>query len=219
MKYPNASTGIRRIYIAEILSVLAAVLAIVVMILTAANHIDTNITGEEATRALQAAKMDTPFVALSLSMMLLMLVSFFMNLSGIIKASKDEIGFKNALWVLLAGMVFEIISSSIQNSSPQVAHWLQVPSTLCNLVVMIFVLEGITVLADNLSRKDVSDMCRSCRTYLLYALILSAAAEVLTALGITGSAGRSVTGIAGHLLEIVAYVFYLRVLNKARLME
>ena len=95
MKYPNASTGIRRIYIAEILSVLAAVLAIVVMILTAANHID--LIGEEATRALQAAKMDTPFVVLSLSMMLLMLVSFFMNLSGIIKASKDEIGFKNAL--------------------------------------------------------------------------------------------------------------------------
>jgi len=217
MKYPNASSGIKRIYVAEILSVLAAALAIVVTILTAANHID--LTGEEATRALQAAKMDTPFVVLSLSMMLLMLVSFFMNLSGIIKASKDEIGFKNALWVLLAGMVFEIISSSIQNSSPQVAHWLQVPSTLCNLVVMIFVLEGITVLADNLSRKDVSDMCRGCRTYLLYALILSAAAEVLTALGITGSAGRSVTGIAGHLLEIVAYVFYLRVLNKARLME
>ena len=219
MKYPNASTGIKRIYVAEILSVLAAALAIVVIILTAANHIDTTLTGEEATRALQAANMDTPFVVLSLSMMLLMLVSFFMNLSGIIKASKDENGFKNALWVLLAGMVFEIIASIIQNSSPQVAHWLQVPATLCNLVVMIFVLEGITVLADNLSRKDVSDMCRSCRTYLLYALILSAAAEVLTALGITGSTGRSVTGIAGHLLEIVAYVFYLRVLNKARLME
>lgn len=219
MKYPNASTGIKRIYVAEILSVLAAALAIVVMILTAANHIDTNLTGEEATRALQAAKMDTPFVVLSLSMMLLMLVSFFMNLSGIIKASKDEISFRNALWVLLAGMVFEIVASIIQNSRPQVAHWLQVPATLCNLVVMIFVLEGITVLADNLSRKDVSGMCRSCRTYLLYALALSAAAEVLTALGITGSAGRSATGIAGHLLEIVAYVFYLRVLNKARLME
>ena len=52
MKYPNASTGIKRIYVAEILSVLATALAIVVMILTAANHIDTNITGEEATRAL-----------------------------------------------------------------------------------------------------------------------------------------------------------------------
>ena len=35
MKYPNASTGIKRIYVAEILSVLATALAIVVMILTA----------------------------------------------------------------------------------------------------------------------------------------------------------------------------------------
>ena len=219
MKYPNAAKGINKIYIAEILSIMAAVLAIAIMILVASNSIDTSLSGDALTQALQAANIGTPFVVLGIVMMLLILVSFFMNLTGIISASKDEAGFKRAMWVLLAGIVFEIIASILQNSSPQAANWLKVPATLCDLVVMIFVLEGITVMADNLSRKDVSDMCRNCRTYLLCTLILSAAAEVLTALGITGSAGHSVTGIAGHLLEIVAYVFYLRLLNKARLME
>ena len=154
MKYPNASTGIRRIYIAEILSVLAAVLAIVVMILTAANHIDTNLTGEEATRALQAAKMDTPFVVLSLSMMLLMLVSYFMNLSGIINASKDDEGFKRALWALLASIAFGVVAAILENSNARVANWLKVPSTLFELVVTIYVLEGIGNLAGNFGKKD-----------------------------------------------------------------
>ncbi|MBR6027533.1 MAG: hypothetical protein IKP40_00475 [Clostridia bacterium] len=219
MKYPNAAKGINKIYIAEILSIMAAVLAIAMMILVASNSIDTGLSAEAATQALQSARIGTPFVVLGVLMMLLMLVSFFMNLTGIISASKDEAGFKRALWVLLAGIVFEIIASILQNSSPQAANWLKVPATLCNLVVMIFVLEGIATMADGLVRKDISDMCAKCRTYLLCVLILSAAAEVLTSLGVTGSAMQSTTGIAAHLLEIVAYVFYLRVLNKARLMQ
>ena len=219
MKYPNAAKGINKIYIAEILSIMAAVLAVVMMILVTSNSIDTGLSAEAATQALQSARIGTPFVVLGIVMMLLMLVSFFMNLTGIISASKDEAGFKRALWVLLAGIVFEIIASILHNSSPQTANWLKVPATLCDLVVMIFVLEGISTLADSLVRKDISDMCAKCRTYLLCVLILSAAAEVLASLGVTGSAMQSTTGIAAHLLEIVAYVFYLRVLNKARLMQ
>ena len=219
MKYPNAAKGINKIYIAEILSIMAAVLAIAIMILVASKSIDTSLSGDALTQALQAANIGTPFVVLGIVMMLLILVSFFMNLTGIISASKDEAGFKRAMWVLLAGIVFEIIASILQNSSPQAANWLKVPATLCDLVVMIFVLEGITTMADSLVRKDISDMCAKCRTYLLCVLILSAAAEVLASLGVTGSAMYSTTGIAAYLLEIVAYVFYLRVLNKARLMQ
>lgn len=51
------------------------------------------------------------------------------------------------------------------------------------------------------------------------ALVLSAAAEVFVALGTTGSALNTTSGIAASLLGIVAYVVYLRVLNKARLMQ
>ena len=103
MKYPNAAKGINKIYIAEILSIMAAILAIVVMILVASNNIDTGISGEEAAQVLQKANIGTPFVVLGVVMMLLMLVSFFMNLTGIISASKDEAGFKRALWCFWRG--------------------------------------------------------------------------------------------------------------------
>ena len=49
--------------------------------------------------------------------------------------------------------------------------------------------------------------------------MLSAAAEVFVALGTAGTTLSTPSGVAAALLQIVAYVVYLRVLNKARLMQ
>lgn len=219
MRYPNAAKGIKKIYLAEILGILALVLAIVMAIMVAGSHVDTSISGEEAAQALQAANVGTPFVIVGVVMMLLMLVSYFMNLSGIINASKDDEGFKRALWALLASIAFGVVAAILENSNAKVASWLKVPSTLFELVVTIYVLEGIGNLARNLGKNDIADLSKQCRTWMMCALVLSAAAEAFVALGTTGSVLNTTSGIAASLLGIVAYVVYLRVLNKARLMQ
>ena len=219
MRYPNAAKGIKKIYLAEILGILALVLAIVMAIMVAGSHVDTSISGEEAAQALQAANVGTPFVILGVAMMLLMLVSYFMNLSGIVNASKDDEGFKRALWALLACIAFGVVAAILENRNAKVASWLKVPSTLFELVVAIYVLEGIGNLARNLGKNDIAELSKQCRTWMMCALVLSAAAEVFVALGTTGSALNTTSGIAASLLGIVAYVVYLRVLNKARLMQ
>ena len=219
MRYPNAAKGIKKIYLAEILGILALVLAIVMAIMVAGSHVDTSLSGEEAAQALQAANLGTPFVILGVAMMLLMLVSYFMNLIGVINASKDDEVFKMALWALLASIAFGVVAAILENSNAKVASWLKVPSTLFELVVTIYVLEGIGNLARNLGKNDIADLSKQCRTWMMYALVLSAAAEVFVALGTTGSALNTTSGIAASLLGIVAYVVYLRVLNKARLMQ
>lgn len=219
MRYPNAAKGIKKIYIAEILNILAAVLTIALVIIVGANNVDTILSGDEAAQALQSANVSAPFAILGIGMALFMLVAFFMNLSGIIDASKDEAGFKRALWVLVAYIVFSIAGIALENANPQLANWLNVPSTLFELAIKIYLLEGFTNLANNLGKKDVSDMAKQCRTYLMCALILAAAAEVFTALSSKGSAMNTTSGIASNLLQIFAYVIYLRVLNKARFMQ
>ena len=216
MKYSNAAKGISKIYIAEILSILGAVPAIIIAILAAANHVDTSLSGEAAAQTLKSANIGTAVVILGIVMIAAMLVSFILNLSGILDASKDEAGFKRALWALFASMAFGIIASILKSSNPRVSNWLQVPSTLFELVVTIYVLEGIGTLADNLGKKQISDMSRDCRTWLISALVLSAAAEILVSLGSTGSVLNTTSGIAAALLQIIAYVVYLRVLSKAR---
>ena len=219
MRYPNAAKGIKKIYLAEILGILALVLAIVIAIMVAGNQVDTSISGEVAALALQAANVGTPFVILGVAMMLLMLVSYFMNLSGIINASKDEEGFKRALWALLASIAFGVVAAILENSNAKVANWLKVPSTLFELVVTIYVLEGIGNLARNLGKNDIAELSKQCRTWMMCALVLSAAAEVLVAVQAAESTFKTTSGIAASLLGIVAYVVYLRVLNKARLMQ
>lgn len=219
MRYPNAAKGIKKIYLAEILGILALVLAIVMAIMVAGSHVDTSISGEEAAQALQAANLGTPFVILGVAMMLLMLVSYFMNLIGVINASKDDEVFKMALWALLASIAFGVVAAILENSNAKVASWLKVPSTLFELVVTIYVLDGIGNLARNLGKNDIADLSKQCRTWMMCALVLSAAAEVLVAVQAAESTFKTTSGIAASLLGIVAYVVYLRVLNKARLMQ
>ncbi len=219
MRYPNAAKGIKKIYLAEILGILAVVLAIVMVIMVAGSHVDTSISGEEAAQALQAANIGAPFVILGVAMMLLMLVSYFMNLSGIINASKDDEGFKRALWALLASIAFGVVAAILENSNARVANWLKVPSTLFELVVTIYVLEGIGNLARNLGKNEIVNLSKQCRTWMMCSLVLSAAAEVLVSLQVAESALKTTSGVAAGLLQIVAYVVYLRVLNQARLMQ
>ena len=54
MRYPNAAKGIKKIWIAEILGILATVLAVVLVIMVSASHIDTSMSGEEAAQMLKA---------------------------------------------------------------------------------------------------------------------------------------------------------------------
>jgi len=219
MRYPNAAKGINKIWIAEILSIVAALLAIVMVFLVAANHIDTTISGDEAVQALETAKIGGPVVGLGLGMMLLVLVSYILNLIGIVNASKDDEGFKRALWALLASIAFGVVAAILENSNARVANWLEVPSTLFELVVMIYVLEGIGNLARNLVKNDIGDLSKQCRTWLMCALILAAVAEIFVAIGTEGSVLNTTSGVAAALLQLVAYVAYLRVLNRARQMQ
>ena len=216
MRYPNAAKGIKKIYLAEILGILALVLAIVMAIMVAGSHVDTSISGEEAAQALQAANVGTPFVILGIAMMLIMLASYVLNLIGVVNASKDDEGFKRALWALLASIAFGVVAAILENSNAKVASWLKVPSTLFELVVAIYVLEGIGNLARNLGKNDIADLSKQCRTWMMCALVLSAAAEVFVAVQAAESTLKTTSGIAASL---VAYVVYLRVLNKARLMQ
>lgn len=219
MRYPNADKGIKKIYIAEILGILAAIMAIIMVFVAAANSANATSTEEAVVQAVQSTTIGTPIIILGVVMMLVMLVSYILNLIGISNAAKDDEGFKKALWVQLGCIVFSVASAILENNNPRPANWLKVPSTLLELVVIIYVLEGIGNLARNLGKSDIAGLSAQCKSWMMGALVLSAAAEVFVALGTTGSTLNTASSVAAALLQIVAYVVYLRVLNKARLMQ
>ncbi|MBR3494255.1 MAG: hypothetical protein IKH38_02405 [Clostridia bacterium] len=219
MRYPNAAKGIKKIYLAEILGIVAAVFGIGILVLTAVRNVDLSAGGDALRTNMESAGIVTQFVIYGIAAILLVLVSYFLGIAGILQASKDEESFKRALWVELLGLALTIVIAYLQNSSPRIASWLNIAVTVCAMTVTLLVLEGICRLAESLGRKDITALAEQSRKYLLIAYLLSAVGELFVALNPGDPFYVSASGVAAFLMDIAAYVLYLRVLSRAKTMQ
>ena len=68
MRYPNADKGIKKIFIAEILEILGAVMGIAIIAMLAANKIDLKTSSDAIAQALQASNLAALAVVLAFAM-------------------------------------------------------------------------------------------------------------------------------------------------------
>ena len=108
MRYPNAAKGIKKIFLAEILSIIAAVLCVGVLVLLAVSHVNLNESGDVLRDKLKASGMSTPFLIYSLGTLVLFLFSYILNMAGITQAAHDEESFRRALWAAVAGNTYRL---------------------------------------------------------------------------------------------------------------
>ncbi len=218
MKFPNAAKGIRKIYLAEILSIAAAVLGIIILEVFALNQVGMNNSGAALKETLEGVGLYVPFMLYGAAAIVLFIVSFVLNAAGIAQAARDEAAFKRALLALVLSVVAAGVISVVQNTNRQVANWLNIAATFCTLTVFLMVIGGICALADKVGDKAVAALGEKTRKYLWCTFLLSAAAETVVAL-FPGDAGLSNQfGVVANVLDIVAYILYIRLLAKARLM-
>ena len=88
MKFPNTFKGIKKIWIAEMLMLLAAVLSIVLVFVIAGNSVvidDAVVVNTEAVK--------TPTAIIGIGAAVIILVAFLLNLIGIINCRKDDKNF------------------------------------------------------------------------------------------------------------------------------
>ena len=101
LNYPNAAQGVKKLYVAEILSLIGSI-----------------ILGAGIVFGIDGLFNDVAWMAL-LSVALigaagvLLLISFINNLVGLSKASKDDQGYKVAFWMMIISMILSIIFCSI----------------------------------------------------------------------------------------------------------
>lgn len=101
LNYPNAAQGVKKLYVAEILSLIGSI-----------------ILGAGIVFGIDGLFNDVAWMAL-LSVALigaagvLLLISFINNLVGLSKASKDDQGYKVAFWMMVISMILSIIFCSI----------------------------------------------------------------------------------------------------------
>lgn len=218
MRFPNAARGVKKLFTAEILSILSAVSLIVCVVMMA-----FTVTGAAKT----SANGQAGFTLASLGASLIFLIAFFvlaliskiLKLVGLLNASHDEKSFKTALFVLLFSIVLFIVAD-ILIGSHTAFNILYACSTLFEFFSLLFILAGIVKLADQMNRGDISKKGSGLVKLLLVIAVLSFVISIVSSF--TGSLENSVLTvvltIVTLVLGVVESVMYISLLSKAKKM-
>ena len=202
MKFQNAATGVKRIFTAEILKLIAAIVTVVGIVMTIVTVAAANANSQGGTIAAASV---------------LALIGGIMALVGIINASKDEGAFKTALILIIISLIAAVVAGIFyQNATVQ--SICQIVQNLMSIFVTVFVIKGITNLAVKIGNDEVAKQGKSLLTIIVvfYALSLIANILVLVFGGMFASVLGGVLAVVALVLNIIAYIVYLSLLSKGK---
>ncbi len=208
MQFPNAYEGVKKIYKAEILAIIAAICLVIVGILAL------------VVAASESAGAAVGVLIFGLAAAVLAIIAFIMNIVGVGRASKDEPAFKTALYALIIGIIASIVLGAFQSSNALISGLGSTVSKVMEFLASYYICTGIINLADKLNDAAVSEKGKKVRTMLIVVWIISAVVGLIS--GIVNSGAVSVIGgilaIIAAILAIIAYIMYLGLLSKAKKM-
>lgn len=206
MQFPNALEGVKKIYKAEIIALIGGIVGFVAAILALVGAKSGSVGGLAG----------GGFLIIAASV--LFIIAFIMNIVGLNKAKPDEENFKNALYMVLVGIVLSIVVGATKDGT--LIHTLgESLSNICNLLVNYLVATALLNLANRLGDAAVAQKAKTVRTLLTVVWII---ALVLQVIGNTFTAKAGTIAfilvLIASVIEIIAYIIYLVLLGKARRM-
>ena len=212
MQFPNAAKGVKRIFTAEILKLIAAVVSIIGILMMIITVAAAKVDSESGTIA---AGVGTAVLLSGAA--ILALIGAILALVGIINASKDEGAFKTALILVIISLIAAVVGG-IFSGNTTVYSICQIVQNLMSIFVTVFVIRGITNLAVKIGNDEVAKQGKSLLTIIVvfYALSLIANILVLVFGGMFASVLGGVLAVVALVLNIIAYIVYLSLLNKGK---
>ena len=213
MRVPNAFRGIKKIWLAELLMLLAAVVGIIMVIVMATNG---TMVGEDI---IINESVKTPIAILGIVTAVIALVAFILNLVGLINANNDDPAFRIALLVTILGIVASAISA-IWSNNETLNKWMDTALTICSLFASYYVLTGIANLAEKMSDAATKALALKSRTLVEGSFCATALFKLIISIFKIqeGSTISTILAVIALLLELVSYILYLRALNKGKQM-
>ena len=214
MRFPNAFRGVKKIWLAELLMLLAAVVGIILIVLIAAN---STLVGEEVIVNEDAVK--TPAAILGIGTTLIALIALVLNLLGLFNARSDDAAFRIALLVTVLGIVASAISA-IWSTNAGLVKWMDTALTIFSMLASYYVLTGIANLADQYPDPDTKALALKSRTLVEGAFCATAVFKLIINIFKIqdGSTLYIILSVVALLLELVSYILYLRALSKGKKM-
>ncbi len=215
MLFPNAHNGVKKIYTAEVLSLIGSILLVVAAIfgVAAASFADAD-TGAGAVAGTAAG-----FLVLGLAGSVLSVIAFILNLVGIISAMKDEATFKTALIFTIVGIAAAVLSGAFSSNST-VSDFLQIIINLSELFVALYVVQGIMNLATKLKDSNMAERGNKVRWWLVITFCIPTVIKLVSAIVALNEAGAvaNMLSLVSSVLMVVAYFIYLSYLGRAKKM-
>ena len=214
MRFPNAASGVKKLFTAQILGLIASVATIIglIFLIFTAAAADANAQGGAV-----AAGLGT--IILMGASAVLILIGSIMTLVGIIQASRDEGAFKTALIAIIVSLVAAVIAG-IFSSNGLVQSICQIIQNVMSLAVTLFVINGVTNLAEKMNNTEVWSKGRNLLKVIvcIYALSLIASFISLIFGGIFVSMTAAILSLIAAILNVISYFLYLSLLNKGKKM-
>ena len=213
MRFPNAFRGVKKIWLAELLMLLAAVVGIIMVIVMATNG---TMVGEDI---IINESVKTPIAILGIVTAVIALVAFILNLVGLINANNDDPAFRIALLVTILGIVASAISA-IWSNNETLNKWMDTALTICSLFASYYVLTGIANLAEKMSDAATKALALKSRTLVEGSFCATALFKLIISIFKiqSGSTIHTIMAVIAMVLEILAYILYLRALAKGKKM-
>ena len=213
MRFPNAYRGVKKIWLAEMLMLLAAIVGIIMVIVMAANG---TMVGEDI---VINEGVKTPIAVLGIVTAVILLIGFILNLVGLINANNDDSAFRIALLVTILGVVASAISA-IWSNNETLNKWMDTAITICSMFASYYVLTGIANLAEKMSDAATKALALKSRTLVEGSFCATALFKLIISIFKIqdGSTISTILAVVALLLELVSYILYLRALSKGKKM-
>ena len=213
MRFPNAYRGVKKIWLAEMLMLLAAIVGIIMVIVMAANG---TMVGEDI---VINEGVKTPIAVFGIVTAVIALVAFILNLVGLINANNDDSAFRIALLVTILGIVASAVSA-IWSNNETLNKWMDTALTICSMFASYYVLTGIANLAEKMSDAATKAVALKSRTLVEGSFCATALFKLIISIFKiqNGSTISTILAVIALLLELVSYILYLRALSKGKKM-
>ena len=214
MRFPNAFRGVKKIWLAELLMLLAAVIGIILVFVIAANG---TLVGEQEIVINEAAK--TPISILGIFTTVIALIALILNLVGLINARGDDAGFRIALLMTVLGIIASAVSA-IWSTNQVLVKWMDTALTIFSMLASYYVLTGIANLAEQYPDPATKALALKSRTLVEGTFCATAIFKLIINIFKIqdGSTIYTILSIIALVLELVSYVLYLRALSKGKKM-
>ena len=205
MKYPNASNGVNKIFMSEIISLIASIIIAICSIVLMVCY------EEPGLEALAAAMGVVVFVGLGI-----FVVAYILQIVGINRASKDEPTFKVSLIAIIAALVITILEAVFYEQNEFVTFVIEIAGDVAKFFLVHYIIHGIMHISEHLSRPDMTKKGNNIFRVIYIAIGFEVIVRIFEII-FGKKVGEELSmpfGIAANILNVVEYILFLNYVRK-----